>query len=211
MAMIIFGKKDVLALTGLTYRQMDYWATSGVVRPSIKLATGKGSRREYSFRDLVQLRVAKALRDGGISVQKIRKTLAWLRRHFPEIREPLAELRFITDGANIFVLDRNPEKIMDTLKGGQLVFSLALGDIIERLQGELKKLVTFREERVWVGNKVFTVILASDPKGGGYTAQCKEIPSSISRGETEQETLDNIQEVLEEQLKRGKESERSKR
>jgi len=200
---MMLGKKDVLALTGLTYRQVDHWATTGVVRPSIKAAAGKGSRREYSFKDLVQLRVAKALRDGGISVQKIRKALAWLRRNFPEIKAPLAELRFVTDGANIFIVDRNPEKIMDTLKEGQLVFSLALGEIIVGLQGELKKLAIPKEEKVWVEDQQFTVILTPDTEGIAYVTQCQEIPAAISHGETEHEALDNLLEVIEEHLKKG--------
>jgi DNA-binding transcriptional MerR regulator len=201
-----FGKKDVVALTGLTYRQVDHWATTGVVRPSIKTAAGKGSRREYAFKDLVQLRVAKALRDGGISVQKIRKALAWLRRHFPEIKAPLAELRFVTDSANIFVVDRNPEKIMDTLKEGQLVFSLALGQIIAGLQGELKKLAIPTEEKVWVGDQQFIVIIIPDLESGAYRTQCQEIPAATSQGKTEHEALDNLMEVIEKFLKKGPKS-----
>jgi DNA-binding transcriptional MerR regulator len=197
-----FGKKDVVALTGLTYRQVDHWATTGVVRPSIKTAAGKGSRREYSFQDLVQLRVAKALRDGGISFQKIRKALSWLRRHFPEKKAPLAELRLVTDGANIFIMERNLEKIMDSLNKGQLVFSLALGEIIEGLKGELRKLSIPSEEKVWVEDQQFTVILTPDLVEGFFTAQCREIPDSNSQGETEQKALDNILEVLEERARK---------
>jgi DNA-binding transcriptional MerR regulator len=198
-----FGKKDVVALTGLTYRQVDHWATTGVVRPSIKTAAGKGSRREYSFQDLVQLRVAKALRDGGISVQKIRKSLSWLRRHFPEKKSPLAELRFITDGANIFIVDRNLEKIVDSLKKGQLVFSLALGEIIEGLKGELRKLSIPSEEKVWVEGQQFTVSLTPDLVDGFFTAECGEIPDSNFQGETEQKALDNILDFLEERVRKG--------
>ena len=76
---MIFGKKVVIALTGVSGRQVEYWATTGVVRPSIP-AAGKGTRRGYSFRDLVALRVAKELRDGGISLQKIQNCLSWLRK-----------------------------------------------------------------------------------------------------------------------------------
>jgi len=198
-----FGKKDVVALTGLTYRQVDHWATTGVVRPSIKTAAGKGSRREYSFQDLVQLRVAKALRDGGISVQKMRKALSWLRRHFPEKKSPLAELRLVTDGSNIFIVDRNLEKIVDSLKQGQLVFSLALGEIIEGLKGELRKLSIPSEEKVCVEDQQFTVILTPDLVDDFFTAECREIPNSNFQGETEQKALDNILEALEERVRKG--------
>ena len=191
-----FGKKTVIALTGVSGRQVDYWATEKVVRPSIKDAAGKGTRREYSFKDLVALKVAKRLRAEGISLQKIRKSLAWLRKHFPDLKQPLAELRFLTDGETVFVLDRDPQKILDTLKGGQFVFYLALGEIIEGLQGELKKLATPKEERVMVEGQEFPVILIPDLEDGGYTVQCQEIPAAISQGETQQEALDNITEVL---------------
>ena len=193
---MMFGKKAVIALTGVSGRQVEHWATTAVVRPSIP-AAGKGTRRGYSFRDLVALRVAKRLKDEGISLQKIRKTLTYLRKNFPKVKEPLAELRFLTDGDTIFVVDRDPQKILDTLKGGQFVFSLALGEIIEGLQGELRKIATPKEEKIMVVGREFTVILTPDLEDGGFTLQCKEEPAAISHGETEQEALDNITDALE--------------
>jgi predicted RNase H-like HicB family nuclease len=194
---MIFGKKAVIALTGASARQVEHWAATGVVRPSIA-AAGKGSRRGYSFKDLVALRVAKRLKDEGISLQKIRKTLIFLRKNFPEVKAPLAELRFLTDGDTVFVMDRDPKKILDTLKGGQFVFSLALGEIIEGLQGELRKLANPKEEKLLVEGRTFTAVLTPDLEDGGFSAQCREIPGAVSQGETEQEALDNISAVLEE-------------
>jgi len=196
---MIFGKKAVIALTGVSARQVEHWATTDIVKPSIP-AAGKGTRRGYSFKDLVALRVAKRLRDEGISLQKTRKALAYLRKNFPDVKEPLAELRFLTDGETIFVLDRDPQKILDTLREGKFVFSLALGDIIAVLQGELKKLAIPKEEKVRVEDREFTVVLTPDLEDGGFTGQCREEPAAISQGETEQEALDNIIEVLEEHL-----------
>jgi len=206
---MIFGKKAVIALTGVSARQVEHWATSGVVRPSIA-AAGKGSRRGYSFKDLVALRVAKRLKDEGISLQKIRKTLAFLRKNFPEVKEPLAELRFLTDGATVFVMDRNPAKILDVLRGGQFVFSLALGEIIQGLQGELKKFAAPKEEKVMVEGRTFTVVLTPDLEDGGFTVQCREIPGVISEGENEQEAMDNVSEALEEVLQHEKEMQAGK-
>ena len=150
-----FGKKAVIALTGVSGRQVEYWAATGVVRPSIP-AAGKGSRRGYSFKDLVALRVAKRLKDEGISLQKIRKALAWLRKNFPDLKQPLAELRFLTNGRDLFVLTADPAVALNALKK-QFVFSLALGELIADLQGEVKKLATTREERVVVEGRTFTV------------------------------------------------------
>ncbi|MCK9374990.1 MAG: MerR family transcriptional regulator [Syntrophobacterales bacterium] len=203
-----FGKKTVEALTELTYRQIDYWATTGVVIPSVP-AAGKGSRREYSFKDLVALRVAKKLKKDGISLQKIRKALDWLRKQdeFKDLRQPLAELRFVTDGETLFVtdLERDREKIIDALKQGQLVFSVALGKIIEDLHGEIRRLARSRETKVWVGNRPFTVVLTPDLEDGGFTVQCKEEPAAISHGATEQEAVGNIIDALELCLEHEKE------
>lgn len=193
-----------MALVGISKMQMEHWDRSGIVRPS-KSAAGKGTRREYDFKDLVALKVAKRLRDEGISLQKVRKTLAFLRKNFPEKKEPLAELRFLTDGVTIFVVDRDPQKILDTLKGGQLVISLALGEIIERLQGELRKLATAKKEKVMVEGRELTIELTPDLEDGGFMVQCLEIPGAVSQGETEQEALDNISEVLEEHFEYVKE------
>lgn len=193
-----FDKKAVIALTGLTYRQIDYWTTTGIVVP-FKASAGKGSRREYSFKDLVQLRVAKRLRAEGISLQKLRKSLAWLRKNFPQVEAPLFTLRFVTDGETLFVMDPDKDKnrIIDTLKAGQTIFSVALGEIIEALRGEVKQLKTPKEIKVWVKNRHITVKLTSNLEDTGYTVRCKEEPTAIEHGETEQEAIDNIIETLE--------------
>jgi DNA-binding transcriptional MerR regulator len=192
-----FGKKAALALTGVSGRQLEHWAASGIVRPSVKVAAGKGSRREYSFQDLVALKLAKRLRDEGISLQKIRKSLAWLRWHFPETAAPLAELRFLTNGVDLFVLDRDPEKILDTLRNGQLVIALALGNLIEDLRGDLKKLAIPKEETIFAAGRTFTALLTSGLEGEGCTAQCVDAPAVVSQGKTEQEALDNLVDLLE--------------
>ncbi len=190
-----YGRKIVLALTGLSRMQLDHWAKSGIVRPS-KAGGGKGTRNEYSFQDLVQLKVAKRLRDEGISLQKIRKSLAYLRKNFPEVGAPLAALHFLTNGTDLFVLTRDPKVILNTLRG-QYVFSLALGHLIEGLRGELSKLSIPKGEKVKMRGRFFTVILTPDLEEGGYTVTCKEIPAAISQGETEQEAIDNIIDALE--------------
>ena len=202
---MIFGKKAVVNLTGVSGRQLDYWATTGVVRPSAKSAAGKGTRREYSFKDLVALKMAKRLKDEGISLQKIRKALAFLRKHFPDLKQPLAELRFLTNGVTVYV-GRDREKICDTLNQGQFVFSLALGEIIEGLQGELKQFAAPKEEKVRVAGQTFTAVLTPDLEAGGFTIHCREIPGAISEGATEHEALDTLAEVLTEHLEQVQES-----
>ena len=207
---MIFGKKAAVALTHVTYKQLDHWATTGVVRPSIRGATGKGSRREYSFKDLVSLKVAKRLRDEGISLQKIRKALAFLKRNYPEKGTPLAEFRFLTDGATLFVVDKDPKKILDTLRNGQLVISLALGEIIEGLRGELKRIVVPKEEKVEAVGRIFTIILTPDLESGSFMARCQDPFEAVSQGESEQEALDNLLEALDKQYAYLQEPQREK-
>ena len=142
------------------------------------------------------MRVAKRLKDEGISLQKIRKALAFLRKNFPGKKEPLAGLRLLTDGKDLFVLTDDPDVALNALKR-HFVFSLALGEIIEGLQGELKKLAIPKEEKVMVEGREFTVVLTPDLEDGGFTVQCKEEPAAISHGGTEQEALDNIMDALE--------------
>lgn len=148
--------------------------------------------------------MAKSLKDEGISLQKIRKALAFLRKHFPDLKQPLAELRFLTDGETVYV-GRDREKIFDTLNQGQFVFSLALGKIIEELKGELKQFAASKEEKVRVAGQTFTVVLTPDLEDAGFTIQCRKFPGAISGGATEQEALDILTEVLAEHLAQGQE------
>ena len=135
-----FNTKTVIRITGLTQRQIDYWDRTHFIKPSVKEASGYGTARLYSFIDLVQLKVARMLINKGISLQKIRKSINYLKKNFPDIEKPLAQMRFITDGETLFVLTDNKKKILDTLSKGQMVFALAIGELIEELTGEVQKL-----------------------------------------------------------------------
>jgi predicted RNase H-like HicB family nuclease len=191
-----FGTRMVREITGVSRMQLQHWDRTGIARPSLKIGAGKGSRREYSFKDLVQLKVAKRLREEGISLQKIRKALEFLRKNFPDVKAPLAELRFLTNGVDIFLLTEDPQVILNALKG-QFVFSFALGTLIDGLRGAITELSLPKEERILVGKQQFTAVLTQDLEDGGYTVACKEIPAAISQGETFQEALDNLADAVE--------------
>src|SRR2546422_6002309 len=126
--------KAACRITGLSYRRLDYWDRVHFIKPSLQEAKGTGSARLYAFVDLIQLRVAKTLREKGVSLQKIRKCLTYLKKHAPEVGKPFAQLRLLTDGESIFVLTKDPKVMIDTLRGGQFVFSLALGEIVEEVR-----------------------------------------------------------------------------
>ena len=128
----------VLKVVGISYNQLRYWAKIGFIKPSIKSAQ-KGSRRLYSFGDLIRLNTAKSLLDSGISLQKIRKSVDYLKKHEPEIKEPLSELKFLTNGKSIFTLTRDPKKVIDVLNRSQLVWSVAIGKISQLTKDKIQE------------------------------------------------------------------------
>ena len=143
-----------------------------------------GSARLYNFTDLVQLRVAHVLREKGISVQKLRKCLTYLKKHAPEVERPLAQLRLLTDGESVFVLTKEARVMVDTLRGGQLVWSLALGEIVAEVRGKVTALSARRTYKVATGGKNYTVTLEPDLEDGGYVAECPSLSGCMSQGET---------------------------
>jgi DNA-binding transcriptional MerR regulator len=121
---------------GISYRQLDYWARTGLVVPSIRDASGSGTQRLYSFRDLVVLKVVKRLLDAGVSLQNIRKAIDTLRLHGVD---DLAGITLISDGTTVYEC-RSPEEVVDLLQGGQGVFGIAIGGAFKEIQGSLSHL-----------------------------------------------------------------------
>lgn len=121
------------AAAGITYRQLDYWARTGLVEPSIRPARGSGSQRLYGFRDILVLRVVKSLLDTGISLQQIRSAVTFLREHGAT---DLARITLMSDGASVYACTSRDE-VVDLLQGGQGVFGIALGRIWQEVEGTL--------------------------------------------------------------------------
>jgi len=191
-----FNTKTVSNITHLSTRQIDYWDRTHFIKPSVSEASGYGSVRLYSFNDLIQLRVAKSLMDKSISLQKIRKAINYLKKNMPEVQKPLSEIRFLTDGETIFVLTKDSKKIIDTLKSGQVVFSIALGEILESLKGAVVALQKEKTYEVAVKGKKYSVILHPDTEDGGYWIECPSLPGCSSQGDTIEEALEMIKDAI---------------
>ncbi|WP_028568822.1 MerR family transcriptional regulator [Salinispora tropica] len=121
---------------GISYRQLDYWARTGLVVPGVRDASGSGTQRLYSFRDLVVLKVVKRLLDAGVSLQNIRKAIEALRSRGVA---DLAGITLISDGTTVYEC-RSPEEVVDLLQGGQGVFGIAIGGAFKEIQGSLSHL-----------------------------------------------------------------------
>jgi DNA-binding transcriptional MerR regulator len=124
---------EVCRVVGISYRQLDYWARTGLVNPSVKEAGGSGTQRMYSFQDLVQLRVIKKLLDAGVSLQRIRKAVDYLQEHMN--KQPQG-ITLMSDGASIYACESEDE-IIDLVKRGQGVFAIALDKVWDDLSGSL--------------------------------------------------------------------------
>ena len=191
-----FNTKTVARILGLTTRQIGYWDKTNLIKPSVQEAAGYGSVRLYSFSDLIQLKVAKTLKDAGISIQKMRKALIYLEKNMPDIDKPLANLKFLTDGESIFVITKDKKTIIDTLNRGQVVFTFLLDDIINELKGTVKPFYSHRKYEVSCKGRKYSVILHEDTEDGGYWAECPEIPGCVSQGDTIRETLEMIKDAI---------------
>jgi len=196
-----YNTRVVSKITGLSVRQIDYWDRTHFIKPSVSEASGYGSVRLYSFKDLVQLKVAKTLMDKGVSLQKIRKALNYLKKNMPEIKKPLAELKFLTDSDTIFVLTKDKKVIIDTLKSGQVIFSIALGEIVEDLKGQIVDLQKEKKYEVMVKGKRYPVILHTDTEDGGFWVECPSLPGCASQGDTVEEALGMIKDAIKGVLK----------
>jgi DNA-binding transcriptional MerR regulator len=137
MVMTGFRGPQVCKIVGISYRQLDYWARTDLIRPSIADARGSGTQRLYSYRDLVELKVIKHLLDAGISLRTARKAIEYLREH---LGEELASASLVINGSRS-LLARSGEEVVDLVRQGQGVLNiLPLAGMIEELDGKIHEL-----------------------------------------------------------------------
>ncbi len=121
---------------GITYRQLDYWARTGLVEPSVREASGSGTQRLYSFRDILVLKVVKKLLDAGVSLVNIRTAIGTLRDRGVA---DLAQITLMSDGTTVYECTSTDE-VVDLLQGGQAVFAIAVGRHVRDVEGTLASL-----------------------------------------------------------------------
>jgi DNA-binding transcriptional MerR regulator len=124
----------VCRIVGISYRQLDYWTRTGLIRPSVRDARGSGTQRLYSFQDLALLRIIKKLLDTGVSLQQVRKAIGTLRA----LKEPEVGTTIVSDGTRIYAVE-SPEAVVDLLAKGQGVFALAVDKVWTDLEGTIAK------------------------------------------------------------------------
>jgi len=130
------------AAAGITYRQLDYWARTGLVEPTVRAASGSGSQRLYGFRDILVLKVVKRLLDTGVSLQNIRAAVQHLRERGVD---DLAQITLMSDGASVYECT-SADEVVDLVQGGQGVFGIAVGRVVREVEGSLAELPSERPE-----------------------------------------------------------------
>ena len=132
-----FRGPQVCKIVGITYRQLDYWARTNLIRPSLADAKGSGTQRRYAYRDLVELKVIKSLLDAGVALKQARTAIDYLREH---LGEDLATANLVLNGSGS-ILARNGDELVDILRNGQTVFSVvALSGVHEEVDNAIREL-----------------------------------------------------------------------
>ncbi|SDQ28575.1 MerR family transcriptional regulator [Leucobacter chromiiresistens] len=127
---------------GITYRQLDYWARTGLVEPTVRGAKGSGSQRLYGFRDILVLKLVKRLLDTGISLQQIRTAVAQL--HEAGVHD-LSQTTLMSDGSSVYLCTSSDE-VIDLVSRGQGVFGIAVGKVLREVETSLVDMDEHREE-----------------------------------------------------------------
>jgi DNA-binding transcriptional MerR regulator len=131
-----FRGPQVCSIVGITYRQLDYWARTDLVRPSITDAKGSGTQRTYSFQDLVRLKVVKSLLDAGVKLQTARQAIEYLREH---LGDDWASANLVLDGTNM-ILVRTDDMLIDAVRKGQGVLNIVpLAHVMEELDAGVRE------------------------------------------------------------------------
>ncbi len=132
-----FSGRKAAEIAGITYRQLDYWARTDLIRPSLADARGSGSRRRYSYRDLLELKVVKNLLDAGLRLESVRAVFAYLR---DQLGEDVASANLVISGSQPLLVQSDGE-LIDVLRSGQGVLNvLPLGAVKEELDARIVEL-----------------------------------------------------------------------
>ena len=132
-----FTTTEVARIIDVTPRRITYWDTTGLLKPSVKSASGRGSRRLYSFQDIIELKIVLKLLSASLSLQRIRNSLDFIR----EIPEPLSDMVIVTDGETIYMYN-GKGFVVDTLRHGQMVLQVVVDDLIAEVEEKVGKSVS---------------------------------------------------------------------
>lgn len=155
-----YDSKSASRIVGISLRQLQYWDEQDFIRPSVQLAEGRGTKRLYSFHDLVCLKVVKDLTRRGFTLQSVRRCLKPLKEYSSKSERPSESLKYLTDGEELFVITDDRRKILDAMQR-RFIVSLGLGSLVRELDVQARRAALGWE------NKRVKKSKRADPKGSG--------------------------------------------
>ncbi|MFA6133350.1 MAG: MerR family transcriptional regulator [Phycisphaerae bacterium] len=182
-----FSSNQAREVTGITSRQLNYWDKTGLVKPSVNSASGRGSQRLYSYKDLLALKIVKTLLEDH-SLQKVRKCISYLRKHLPDASHPLNSCTLVTENQSVYLVTGEKE-LVDTVRNQGQLYLLKL----DRLDRELRsRVLKLRRKQVYdleFGDFAYQVEIEPDEDGAGYVVEVAGLPGCITQGDTIEEAL----------------------
>jgi DNA-binding transcriptional MerR regulator len=191
-----FTARQAADVTGATSRQLVYWDNKGLLKPSVRPANGRGSRRLYSYTDLVAIQAIRRLRDEGMSLQKIGRCVRYLRRHMPDVSKPLSYCSLVARGDDIALVE-DPQTLVSTVKqpGQRAMLQLAIDQIDHDLRRRISDLMEPAVHEVEIGDSVYQVEVEPD-EDGGFVAEVAGLPGCITQGGTLGEVLEMAKDAI---------------
>lgn len=171
----------VSKLTGASLRVLDYWARTKLLAPSGQEARGKGTRRAYTFRDVVAILAICKLRERNCPLQQIRNAVRYLKTHYPHAAtaDTLARLTLITDGKEVYLLT-DEQQVMNVVTR-QWVWSVPLGLLIKEANQKVESLPQEWVTVVKAAGRPYRLHVTRDESKGDYVAECRELPGFMQR------------------------------
>jgi DNA-binding transcriptional MerR regulator len=195
---MLLSTSAVAKLTGTTVRMVDHWARTGLFKPSGKEAAGKGSRRRYTFQDVVMVKAVRSLREGNCPLQKVRVAIRYLKSHYPDVplSQAFARLTLLTDGKSVYLL--NDERQLLEIVSRQLLVAWAvpLGRIIVDTGQQLDAMPQSWVERLVVGGRAFHVDVSRPRPSDPFMARCREAPGTEGQGHSSTDAVSRVKEAL---------------
>jgi DNA-binding transcriptional MerR regulator len=188
---MLLSTTAVARLTGATVRMIDHWTRSALLRPSGQDARGKGSRRRYTFQDVIVLQAILTLREGNCPLQKVRTAIRYLKAHYPEDHpsEALAKLTLLTDGKRVYLLTDEHE-LMDVVTCQlHITWAVPLGRIILDIKRRLNAMPQSWTEPAVVGGRSFRLLLSRERSSGPFIARCRELPGAVVQAASEADAV----------------------
>jgi DNA-binding transcriptional MerR regulator len=141
-----YDSKTASRIVGVSLRQLQYWDEQDFIRPSVKLADGRGSKRLYSFNDLICLKVVRHLARHGFNLQKIRRCVAPLKQKAARTEHPAKSLRYLTDGEELFVITDDRQTILEAMER-EFVLCLSIGNLVRELDDQTRRATAHRKSK----------------------------------------------------------------